>query len=289
MSLENVQNYKQFIANRISRLYPTYWASVSFAFLLIISYGIFKNDFQNISFTQFLGNLTMFQFYMKIPDLDGPYWTMIIEMLFYITIVTLFHFKLLRYINSIFITFSLLVLISTNFAYDKIWIHICLYYMPLLQFLPLFHAGIIFYKLISTSEKKLNLLHYSMLLLCLLIQIFLFNYSGRTKAFIDNFEYAMMLTIYFTLFTLFVNNKLTFIINKPALFFGKISFALYLIHQNLSLGFIIPFLQNKFQFNFWLSAIIALFCSISVATIITYIFDTLYSKKIKEKLYKHIL
>jgi len=29
----------------------------------------------------------MFQYYLNVPDLDGPYWTMIVELNFYIFIV----------------------------------------------------------------------------------------------------------------------------------------------------------------------------------------------------------
>jgi peptidoglycan/LPS O-acetylase OafA/YrhL len=91
MSLQKVSNSKDFIINRISRLYPTYWASVTLTFILIICYGIFNGNVypQNIVFN-YVGNMTMFQFYLRIPDIDGPYWTMIIEMIFYIAILSLY-------------------------------------------------------------------------------------------------------------------------------------------------------------------------------------------------------
>jgi hypothetical protein len=79
-----------------------------------------------------------------------------------------------------------------------------------------------------------------------------------------------MLVIYFSLFILFVNHKLGFIISKPTLFLGKISFALYLIHQEISTEVILPFLINKHHLNYWFAALIDLTIVILIATGITY-------------------
>jgi peptidoglycan/LPS O-acetylase OafA/YrhL len=285
LSLENVKNYKQFIANRVSRLYPTYWASVSFGFLLLIVISILKNNLDGIGIIPYLGNMTMFQFYLGIGDLDGPYWTMIIEMLFYIVMVSLFHFNFLKYLDVIFIAVSILLVFAANFAFDNIWIKRCFYWIPLLQFLPLFHAGTLFYKIASISVKKRNTKYYILIFICLLCQMFLFNYVGRSRSYINNFEYAIMLVIYFAIFTLFVNDKLSFIINRSALFLGKISFALYLIHQRLSIA-IINALQNRFHIDFWIASFVALSCSVTIAVIITELIEIPYSKKMREKLYK---
>lgn len=283
LSLEYVEKSGQFIINRISRLYPTYWASVTITFSLLIVSGLYRMNFTNVSIVQYLGNMTMFQFYLKIPNLDGPYWTMIIEMLFYIIMVILFQFKLLKYLNSIGVALTIIIVLITHFQIDNIWVNNLFYGVPVLQFWPLFFAGILFYKLIKKNINQTKC--YGMIMLCLISQIMLFDYSGNSSSFIDLWEYAFMLFFYFSLFTLFVNGRLKFIINKPSLFLGKISFALYLTHQMISLGIIIPFLTKKLNFNFWLSSAIALFCSIVLATFITYFIEVPYSRKMRNKLY----
>ncbi len=283
LSLEHVEKSGQFIINRISRLYPTYWASATITFSILLIHGIYKMDFSNVSIVQYLGNMTMFQFYFKIPNLDGPYWTMIIEMLFYIFMVIIFQFKLLKYLNSIGVILTILIVLTTHFQIDNIWVRRLFYGVPILQFWPLFFAGILFYKIIKKNINQTR--HYGMIMLCLISQIILFDYSGRSKGFIDFWEYAFMLIFYFSLFILFVNGRLKFIISKPSLFLGKISFSLYLIHQMISIGYIIPFLTNRVNFNFWFSSAIALFCSIGLATFITYFIEVPYSRKMKKKLY----
>jgi peptidoglycan/LPS O-acetylase OafA/YrhL len=283
LSLEHVEKSGQFIINRISRLYPTYWACVTFTFSIMLLNGIGKMDFSQISIMQYLGNMTMFQFYLRIPNLDGPYWTMIIEMTFYILMVILFQFKFLKHINKIGVLLTIFIVFIVHFQIDNIWVKKIFYGIPLLQFWPLFFAGILFYKIINKNINHTK--YFGMIILCLISQIILFDYSGRYRGYIVFSEYAFMLIFYFSLFTLFVYGKLKFIINKPSLFLGKISYALYLIHQMISIGFIIPFLTKKLNLNFWFSSAIAFFFSIGLATFITYIIEVPYSRKMRNKLY----
>jgi peptidoglycan/LPS O-acetylase OafA/YrhL len=283
LSLEHVKKSRQFIINRISRLYPTYWASVTITFSILLLYGIYKMDFSGVSVVQYIGNMTMFQFYLKIRNLESVYWTMIIEMLFYMFMLFIFHFKFLKYLNKIGVFLTLFIVLLVHFQFDNIWIMRLFYWIPILQFWPLFFMGILFYKVITKNINRTQ--HYGMIILCLLSQIILFDYSGRSRHFISFWEYAFMLIFYFSIFTMFVNGKLKFIITKPSLFLGKISFALYLIHQLISIEYIIPFLTNKLNFYFWFASAIALFCSIGLATCITYFIEIPYSRKMKNKLY----
>ncbi|WP_407557694.1 acyltransferase family protein, partial [Winogradskyella sp. 4-2091] len=101
LSLKYVNKSGQFVINRISRLYPTYWASVSLTFLVMLLHGFYSLNLSKVSIVEYLGNMTMIQFYLKIPYLDDSYWTMIIELLFYGFMLILFHFKLLKHINKI--------------------------------------------------------------------------------------------------------------------------------------------------------------------------------------------
>jgi peptidoglycan/LPS O-acetylase OafA/YrhL len=88
-----------------------------------------------------------------------------------------------------------------------------------------------------------------------------------------------VLGFYFLLFILFVNHKLGFIVSKPTLFFGKISFALYLIHQFISIDLIIPELL-KLGCPFWPAVFAALSISVVLATGITYFIEIPLGKKL---------
>lgn len=282
-SLESISNYKEFIANRLSRLYPTYWACVTLTFLLIIFIALFRRNLSEINIVHYLGNLTMFQYYLRIPDLDGPYWTMIVEMLFYIVMLLLYYFKLLKHLNVIFLSISIFLVLSIYLGLDKIWLTRIFYWMPLFQFLPLFHAGIVYYKIITKQDSPI--MNYVVLLLCLLCQIFLYQYSGRTKMFADFTQNAIMLVAYFLLFLLFVKHKLSFLVNKASLFLGKISYALYLTHQKLSIILFVTY-AGLFRLPLIIATPLTILTAIAIANYITNKIDIPYSKKMKIYLYK---
>ncbi len=282
MSLSHIKSSKEFIINRFSRLFPTYWVCVTFTFVLITIISYYRNTpSSQVSLSSYLANLTMFQYYFGITDIDGPYWTMIIEMLFYIGILFLFRFNLLKYLNVIGIVLCITSATLSYFNIAVINIFISKN-IPILAYIPLFFAGISFYKIHAHTQNRWQ--HYLLLMLFFTCQVVLFKNVNRSIMFINQTEYAIMLVIYFSLFILFVNNKLKFVINKPLLFFGKISFALYLIHQYISIEILIPYFTIKHQLHFWVAAFITLSVIISIATLITYYIEIPVGKFLKAKL-----
>lgn len=281
MSLLHVKKGIHFVISRVTRLYPTYWACVTFTFIIFYFYrgiALTKTDLLN-----YWGNMSMFQFYMSIPDLDDSYWTMIIEMLFYIGILLLFQFRKLNHVTAIGMSLVIVVTLIGSFFYEHAFVKDLLKWVPLLQYISLFVAGIIFYKLYHDKSKQL--LHYTLLAVCLLSQILYYNYSDRFGTSVTHKEYSVMLIVYFTLFTLFVNGKLGFIVSKPSLFFGKISFAMYLIHQSFSRGILLPYFINDLHMNFWLAALVfTLPIIVFVASLITYGIEIPLRRKIKKLL-----
>jgi peptidoglycan/LPS O-acetylase OafA/YrhL len=79
-----------FAISRFFRLYPAYWFSIALA--VISSYWFLSTG---VSLKVLAANLTMFQAVFRVPDLFGVYWTLIIEMFFYILCAGLFGFGLL--------------------------------------------------------------------------------------------------------------------------------------------------------------------------------------------------
>lgn len=276
----------EFIINRISRLYPTYWISVTFTFLLFCIYESKKSNWTiHIDFNKYIANMTMFQKYFHIKNIDESYWTLILELIFYLTISIFICFNLLKHINYIAL-FSIIIIAflkynSMNIILDKLF-----FILPFLPFLPLFFAGILFSQIYN--QKKDLVIKYSIILICVLCQVFNYKYTC-SSFFLEINYYIVMIFIYFLLFILLVNNKLKFIISKITLFFGKISFALYLTHQSLSVEFIVPYLTNSLKMNFWISTIgIALPISILIATLITFKFEKYVNVKLK-KILKSLL
>ncbi|WP_461171645.1 acyltransferase [Arthrobacter sp. Z1-9] len=74
----------QFAASRISRLFPAYWAAVILAALLLLV--ISPGEMNKITWTDAVVNLTMLQQSIGVKSLDGVFWTLWVELLFYVTI-----------------------------------------------------------------------------------------------------------------------------------------------------------------------------------------------------------
>lgn len=270
MSLDRIQFGYQFVINRFSRLYPTYWTAVIFTFgIICLNKYCFGADPQApLPTHDFLYNLTMFQYYFGVDDLDGPYWTMIIEMLFYLVMLYLFLTKSLKSAAAILIPLVLLGTILTEFHWFQPFSMAYFKNFPLAQSLPLFVSGILFYRIFARQENKL--LNILLIIGCYLLQVLLFAKTGRANYYISQGEYKAVLAVYYGLFFLFIFGKLRFIVNRGTLYLGKVSFALYLIHQYFSIYFLIPNLM-KWGINYYIAAfLIALPVCILIAAAITY-------------------
>ncbi len=286
MSLSKVSSIWEFIIHRITRLYPTYWASVSFTMVFILIYCLKEPELLNLDFlNRYLWNLSMFQFYADVPDLDGPYWTMIIEMIFYALMICFYSLRILKFSVYFGLISAAFFSLALYFYPDKIFFTQLLTNVPFFQFASLFFAGICFYKIYN---KKGNLiLNYSFSIFFLANQILIFRYAGRSSDHISHFQYAGMLIAFFVIFILFVNNKLNFIATKSSIFIGKISFALYLIHQFFGVKFLIPILVDDYKINFWVaSVLITLPITILVATAITFFIEIPVNRFVRARFFK---
>jgi peptidoglycan/LPS O-acetylase OafA/YrhL len=280
MSLEKIRSGKDFIINRFARLYPTYWASVTFTLIALYVFKSIEHGQEfDIYWKEYFANLTMFQYYLNFQDLDGPYWTMIIEMVFYMTMLLLFYTKALRFVVPILLGVAVCGVLLAQLHWESPATQDLFHYYPLLGSLPLFLAGIVFYRLYT---KQLNpWLCYGALLVCYVSELLLFEYVVRSRGSVRQIEYAVILAVFFGAFILFVHHKLRFIVNPVTLFLGKISYALYLVHQFISIGAIIPGLMRN-GVNYYVACCVALPVAIGVAALITYFVEIPVGRMIKK-------
>lgn len=269
LTLKKTTSWKDFVVSRFSRLYPAYWVCVTITTIAIIILTHYTGPIwdKNITLAKYLANMSMLQYYFKVHNIDGPYWTLVIELIFYFLMLLLFVTNQLK--NIEFIGFALvLLLVPYHFNATKIdhsFIHVLIVAFPIICFVPLFFSGVIFYKM---KFEKQTIFRYLTIILCLIVQLLLYTeYMNRN--YITFFEYSIMLIIYYSSFVLYVNDFLFFIINKVSLFLGEISYSLYLIHQFIGTYIIIPFAIKFLHVNFWIASFgIGLPIVIILATVI---------------------
>lgn len=79
MSIEH-RSGASFVRSRFIRLYPAFWASVLLTTLVLTIDPVLGPP---PGLVQILANLTMFEEFIKIPPIDGAYWSLTYELGFY--------------------------------------------------------------------------------------------------------------------------------------------------------------------------------------------------------------
>lgn len=254
-----------FLSSRIRRLYPTYWISVIITSFFIYFFG--GHTLKINSFEQIVYNLTMFHNYFGIESIDGVYWTLFIELKFYLFIISPFlilkNFKILNLDNLII--FWLLLTILNN-VFDSYFILIFKNYF-ILEWSSYFISGIIFYKLFK-GEHKIK--YYLLLIISYLLSIYKSTERIEFLESIHDFDYSELIVImiislfYLTLFLICLN-KLSKFNLKIFKSLGLLSYPLYLLHQNI--GFTI-FLQLENHINKYLLIILTILFMLLISFIV---------------------
>lgn len=220
LTLERSQWF-DFLVHRLTRLYPAYWICVLLTFLIMTLSPFSKEIPTNFNL---YANLTMLQHWIGVRDLDLAYWSLNYELSFYFFMIMVL---LIGQLNN----YKAIVLLMIA----PIWLKVLFpsfieeYIFKWITFLNaghLFAAGIIFYHIYKRGGKP-TLSEVVLLLICLISDM-------MVKATFDLVEFIY--TIFFFATFLFLSaKKLNWIATPTLLFYGQISYSLYLIHENVGL------------------------------------------------------
>lgn len=72
-----------FVTSRIVRLYPAFWACCTITFAVTIAIGAPRYA---ASIGQYLINMTMLNGFVDVPSIDSAYWSLLVELRFYILV-----------------------------------------------------------------------------------------------------------------------------------------------------------------------------------------------------------
>jgi peptidoglycan/LPS O-acetylase OafA/YrhL len=81
----------RFVASRISRLYPSFWVCATLSALM-------KLD--QVTLTQYLANMTFAHFVLKIDSINSVFWTLFVEIKFYVIIFALLSLGQLKHVEK---------------------------------------------------------------------------------------------------------------------------------------------------------------------------------------------
>lgn len=288
MSIENSKSKINFLINRFIRLYPTYWICLTLTFACMIFPLLKFHKIDMTIFYQYLVNLSMFQRIFGVEDIDAPYWTLYIELMFYIFVFLIYIFKLNHKWSVISIFICLLSAVLVFFKINTYQ------FVPILMYFPLFFIGILYYNIYSQKDKS-DIYAFILIIILNLVQFYLsFNIQrdvlklielkGTTYAIV---EYLVALFLFNSCFILLINNNLGFLVNKITVFLGSVSYPLYLFHMYFSLHFFQPEIFKFFpSVNIWIVYVTDLLILLFVSFIVVKA-DKIISNKIKSYLLKN--
>lgn len=255
MTLERTADAWRFAWGRFSRLYPAYWASAALTFAVV---SVCQLPGQEVSLGEALCNLTMVQALLGARHIDGAYWSLQAEVIFYANMLLLYRCGVFRRPTLtvvVWLTVSIVVQLTQGRAVVAWpWIGELLNNLATvtsLKYIPLFAIGMLFYS--SRQAVRVTTANLVTIGVCL-VTVGVFD--SLTTAAVDTLLAATLL--------LAVNSRLSILSSRPLVALGTISYTLYLVHQNI--GYVIIQHLQQWGASPWLAITTATVCSVLLAT-----------------------
>lgn len=256
MTLQKTVRPLDFVVSRFSRLYPAYWVAVALTFALVAALGLPGKE---VSAGTAALNLAMFHSLFNVPHVDGVYWTLEVELLFYGWALLAFRLGLLPRVH--WLLGLLLGLRLVYFGCAEL-LHVDLPWMIsrllILKYIPWFAAGIAVFRLTTrcaTPRRELGTLAAVAAVLWLM--------DGWLMG-------ALVLALSGVLFAA-TRGHLGWLGHPLLVGLGTISYTLYLVHENIGWAMILRLEKAGMDAN--LAIALALAAAVGLASLLTWLVE----------------
>ncbi|WP_216726667.1 acyltransferase family protein [Hymenobacter siberiensis] len=230
----------QFFVARVARLYPAFWAACALCFAVVRLFGPVAGEVgwsaewaADARWSVFLCNLTMLHEFLGVHNLDGVYWTLTYELMFYFLVALLVAFQWLNHLPLVLSVWSAycglinlgLIVNAGPFAS---------FFFP--SYAPFFIGGMMLSLIQRRQDESWKL--YSLLFVAYVLGLLpVLHYTAGLQ-----FHYGQpfhpsvvvaVVTFFFGAMLLIVHRKVNLGYAPGFAWFGALSYPLYLFHQKM--------------------------------------------------------
>lgn len=257
MTLHRVKRPLDFIVSRFSRLFPAFWAAIAVTFLLTHA---FELPDKSVSAGIAAMNLFMIHGLFKIPHVDGVYWTLEVEIIFYGMALLLYLVGRLNSVHAALL--ALLVLRLTYFLAEKfagIELSWTMSHILILPYIAWFVCGIMIYRLVTFPKESPR--KDVLVLVAAIAQLTI----------VENIIIGLLAACLSLTLLAAAKGRLSVLANPILAWLGAISYTLYLLHENIGWGIIMHLERAGLSAN--LSISLAIGVALSLASGLTWLVE----------------
>ena len=234
-TLDRIGSVADFVVNRIARLYPAYLV----AMLLTLSIEYLGRVTQLlIGPTAILANITMLQGFAFLPEVDGAYWTLTVEIAFYFCMISLWKWVGVKRLEPALAAW--LALRGLYFFWPDMPERAVMLFV--LRYLPFFVIGMLHYRIWAGQRSWRRQAPYLAMALA-------------SVAMMDSWDVTIAAMILLAAFAALISGRLRFLALRPLVWMGGISYSFYLIHQHV--GFVVMLKTAEAGYSPWMGFVAA--------------------------------
>lgn len=221
---------RNFIISRIARLYPAFWVCCTLTFAVTVALGAPRFT---ASLHQYLVNMTMLSGFLGVPEIDGSYWSLFVEIKFYALVAVILLVKKIHRAQGLLIGW-LICAVALQVVPVKL-----LNFFLIVEDAPLFIAGATFFLIWrdGVSFTRMGVVAVSWILAMYNYLKVLPVFESHYRTTINHYVVGAIITAFFIVMLLVSLRRTHVIGNRRWLLAGALAYPLYLLHQVV--GFII--------------------------------------------------